>query len=667
MKKKVLILSCTALFAVGTMAYVSIGNTHFTAHSYLIKGDNETHDFTLSSSKQPVIDGSGNGTLIYNDSCTVNYTKASLENGYHVVLANGGTIDKGESRGLQTITVTFTGKLRVRSSYASDDTNYVYELTSGVSKSLHGNYFVIESLQDDTKITSINVTYSCNESESAAKTYSGKDFFNGNSWYTMISSNKTEDGTPIGSSLINSNGEVEFYHTSEGESNFGHIDIFQGSDNLYLYNTIATGGIYKSFKDYQDEFKTFDNSIFHYDFDFKTTSAVSFMIGGAVKAKNVPGCVEKDGNYLATYLNIGSHGTMSITQGSTGTGSGSIAKIVGSHTGQQFYTDGTTSNHLKIELSRHIGDFNDASTDYLVLRATLNDVAAVFYGTPNSYNYSSLEGNYVLQSRLSDNTQYGPYFSAYLPQPESGSNTIKISDFSWGREVDAATGLSHEKVVYALINGDTYTDSISTVAKKNYESSKTLKAYRDTRSGISPQLYKDAYFRFDMKNVLKNAKYASNIENNSNAMVHIRLSVSNGSSIAEFSNQGWDVRAYDYTKQTYTEDGSDNDWLKKITWANAKIDPSKSTDESYWYIGRNQETVISGYTVNYAEDFYEVEIIVPFLNLKNFINPDSYYMTLCIDSNNNENGFYPEFCAQNYSASSSDPKEIHIPRIFVTY
>lgn len=648
---RLFLVSATTLGCVGAITAVK---SNYSSILNGTKGENISHSFLLNNSLTPTIN-EGIGTLNYNESCVVNYTNAKNETGYHVVLDEGGTITKGESRGLQSINVVFTGKLRIITSFESGKSNYVYNLQSGTTQTIKGNYFVLEALEDDTKITSVNVNYSCEVSESASKSYSGKEFFDGNSWYTLQSSSTTEEGTQIGSSLINSKGEVEFNVDSEGTNNFGHIDLFNGSDNLYLYNTKANVGIYKNITEHQEEYATFDNCVFTYEFSYITNSTLSFMIGGAVKAKNIPGNKTGEGAYLATYVNITSHGSVTITQGSTDAKYGSDKSIlsVGEY---EHYVDGATENKIKFEIVRHVTDFNDATTDKLQLRIYLNGKHVTLYGMANEgrYNYSSMGGDYCFAERLSANTQYGPYFSTYMKTPSTGTSTLRITDFKWYREVDASDSVKdYSKPLVGDINGNTY--NTTTSHDDNYSTAETIKSFRDERVSTSKKI-SDSLFRFDMTNVLADTRYSANVENNADAKLHILLSVNNGSSLGQvdLSTLVMHIRAYNYSAYNYSETTED-DWLTKITWT------LRGATNTYGGLGHDQMIQISSYELKYDYSYYQFEIVLNYVDVKSYINPTNKYLTLCLDTFNND--FRPEFVSLSNTSGGTKSKE----RIFVTY
>ena len=121
-------------------------------------------EMKLTDSDTPTIEGE-NATLQLNQNVTIKYTDVTLEDGYHAVLNQGGTIYKVEpTYGLTTITAVFEGSLRFECGYDSDyetsEVVHMTTLTSDTAALVNGNYWKITALED-TKITSLSVVYSC--------------------------------------------------------------------------------------------------------------------------------------------------------------------------------------------------------------------------------------------------------------------------------------------------------------------------------------------------------------------------------------------------------------------------------------------------------------------------------------------------------------------------
>lgn len=156
------IISATTL---GAVAFNFSDNIAFNARA------TENTEITLDSTEKPEIDNDGNGTLTYskNNYATFSYTGASEYEGGHVILQNGGTLEKMQvSRDLKSITASFAGSLQIECDWENPFSNehIVGNLVSGEPFSIVGNYWKITAL-DLTSIDSISLTYGC-ENESVA-------------------------------------------------------------------------------------------------------------------------------------------------------------------------------------------------------------------------------------------------------------------------------------------------------------------------------------------------------------------------------------------------------------------------------------------------------------------------------------------------------------------
>lgn len=608
---------------------------------------------TLNNTNRPTI-VDGNATNQLSEYTTVEYVNVADYAAGHVELLEGGYIQKVDSANtLDSITATFTGSLKVFSSYEAGRVNYEYILTSGIAQSLKGNYFKVVALED-TQIDKLNVSYGCEEA-SKVLMYNGQDFFSGDNWYTATSGNMTEDGTQIGSA-IEDNGTLRFHRQGTGDEtpdNIGHIALFQASDHLSVYNTNATGGIYNPTNSYLNEFNMMSGVRYTYEFDMLFKHSFTMMIGGAVKARLGNGTIKTDsstsGQTLATYININFPNKYAkLTQGGTQAASRTLSEGIVSPN-NSFTLSNANANKIQLVFIRENTDTSSGTKDKLILQLYVNGKHVVFVddgvdGT-NSTNCTVNEnGDYVFLRRLWDNTQYGPYFGIYPNNPTKPTedNDVIISSMNWYRD-EKATGS-----MYQSLKATTYVDSGSGNQTKNFSDREYVRACRPS-SGV----IRDAHLKWDASNIVNLINEQEESERSafeSSLRVTFRFK---STSLITTWNSSIKLQIGYIKLGSYL---SDVDWDETAqTWTNR-------TDGIKW--ANMQQSVISDYIYDTKTGLLEVSFnyttIKPYIDLENVdVGGENEHLatnlfTLYISSNDRTN-FSLEFHSVNATNAMDRP------------
>lgn len=163
-KTRILILSSFVVLGATLAMEISLSKNG----SLFFLSTAEAKVVTLNKTETPTIfDGVG---ILEEEFATYHYTGASSAEGYHVALSTGGTIFKDEAtKGLTSVTATFTGALELHCGYGADyetqEVEYIADLTSETSLPVSGNYWKIVATED-TNIESITLNYSCDTESS---------------------------------------------------------------------------------------------------------------------------------------------------------------------------------------------------------------------------------------------------------------------------------------------------------------------------------------------------------------------------------------------------------------------------------------------------------------------------------------------------------------------
>lgn len=658
MNKKVFYASIfVALATMGTIALQSVG-TNF----MLAKGvDNTPQTYIqLNHTNAPII-SRGDATATVGETgktADLFYSNVIESSAGHIKLLPGGYLEKVDSaKSLDSITVTFSattdGRLLLYTGY-DDIEDYFYELESGVAQSLDGNYFKLVARDGVIDISTLDLSYGCATDQTSNLIYGGTDFFDGNNWYTCTSTGRTETGTQLGNSVLD-NGEIRIHRSASGSNNItGHIAVFKATDNLYVYNTNASGGIYKKITDYEDEFKSFLDVEHFYTFNTKCKHSFAFLVGGAVQAKLTPyNGTTGQGAFLATYIYFDyENDVVEMIQGATAAAYATVGKYKGDAT---FYEDGVTENVITIGLTR-INDPTDlsAENDKLIIEVFVNGEHIDFTdrgtGSTGAYCKVDSDGNFVLEQRLYFTSQYGPYFGVYPTTPTDAVDDteydVRISSFKWFKEHETETK------VYGVLISDTYIDSGSGKQSTNYCNSEHLMGRR--LSGSSPGVYRDSYMKWNMADIWNDYSSRTNAEK-SVAKLHILLHLTGtggtGEPTAEYNPVEGDVGFYMLRCQTYP---TQIDWDETtLTWSNR---PSGMANGNF--IKRN-----TWMSFEYSEDNLTLEVIVDFstTEITNYVDTTTSenLTTIMID------GCVSDFALKYYSAEASDP--LLRPTMYLTY
>lgn len=497
MKKKLLLTGAlAAILAIGVVTTVSIVNDSYDMVSSL---NNTTQTYIiLDNTNQPTI-MSGKATQTIGVT-TIEYFGVTDYADGHVTLNEGGQIRKSDaSNSLSSITVTFSsGALRVFSSFEEDRINYVYDLVSATPQPIRGNYFKIVA-REDTNIESIDVEYGCEDTQKTT-TYEGKDFFDGNNWYTAEQSGTTEAGTPIGDRMINSDGHLVFHRDTSDKSNqtLSHIKLFQTTDDFYMYNTNQNAGMYKPFKNDMAQFNLYNGVQYNYRFKIKCLHSFHLMVGGAVQAWLEPGdgSGSNAGRYLATYVRFDYSQVVKITQGSTDSNYRSKDAIQAPATSLFKFND--TFNDVMFSFIRTNDPVNPTkANDKLIMKVYINGTHLVFANSGSNTKVTVNDsGDYVFTERLFDTTNYGPYFGVQSVSSDSSYDVI-ISDFSWDRYENPSS------TTYARLDANTYVTSNGGQGNTNFNGQQTAKGYRYGSYNY------DDHLRWDMADII--ADYTAKI------------------------------------------------------------------------------------------------------------------------------------------------------------
>lgn len=184
-KKSAILLFSALAISAGALFAMDSSNI-FEKFAY---ADANSYSINLNSTNQPVISDS-TGTLEYSAFATLNYTEASLAEGYHVVLGKGGTIYKTElAKGLSDVRIIFDGDLVFATYTDVDSYPEEYFITSGTTYTIGGNYFTIRALST-TRITSISLNYSCSTSDDTIESFQEKK--DGSTWLGYYTSTRND-------------------------------------------------------------------------------------------------------------------------------------------------------------------------------------------------------------------------------------------------------------------------------------------------------------------------------------------------------------------------------------------------------------------------------------------------------------------------------------------
>jgi hypothetical protein len=208
MKNKKLILLTVSTFA-GLFAFSFSTN----AVAFLTVAEETDTTLTLDSSNKPVAGDDGH-SLVLADYLTLNYTGASLADGHHVVLEQGGTIKRNEaSKDLKYINATFTGDLEITTYYTEGEPVMRFNLTSGTTHEIVGNYWTIQAMEESV-LTNVTFTFGCEfdaiAPSSETATITG---------LTNVTQVKERDGAT--------------YYVLEGNSNLA--DGLLNKENIYIF------------------------------------------------------------------------------------------------------------------------------------------------------------------------------------------------------------------------------------------------------------------------------------------------------------------------------------------------------------------------------------------------------------------------------------------------
>lgn len=161
MKKEKALLSIVTTFTVLTLMATVMTNKEVSSLSpSMISAANK--ELVLNHSNAPEInDGVG---ILHISSATFTYTNASASSEGHVVLAKDGTITKDISKGLLSVVSTFSGSLTLKTGFNEDDYCFSYDLSSGITQEIRGNYLKFVALSS-SDIQNITLSYNCRDEE----------------------------------------------------------------------------------------------------------------------------------------------------------------------------------------------------------------------------------------------------------------------------------------------------------------------------------------------------------------------------------------------------------------------------------------------------------------------------------------------------------------------
>ena len=171
--KKIFVFGLTSLaLCLGVVSLSSLINSnpfHALGDDFDIE---RTYDLTNTPSEANETYSSFNHT--YEEYVTLRYENAKRADYAHIELGLNGSISKvginNQSNNLKVINVTYTGDIRVETSYDGDFDNGAYlsvKPSSGVDLLVSGNYYRIIGLNSSNIITSFTITYGCKEGASA--------------------------------------------------------------------------------------------------------------------------------------------------------------------------------------------------------------------------------------------------------------------------------------------------------------------------------------------------------------------------------------------------------------------------------------------------------------------------------------------------------------------
>lgn len=158
--KKGLFFSCGSVLLVGISLFTFV---HPKILGLVAIQDSDLTTIVLNETNKPTENGGQHTLVLPRYDTTLNYTGASLEDGYHVVLSTSGTIERTavKSFDLQKIKANFTGTLQITTYFEIDgDPVMRFNLENDVTHDLVGNYWVLTALEE-SKITSFSLGFDC--------------------------------------------------------------------------------------------------------------------------------------------------------------------------------------------------------------------------------------------------------------------------------------------------------------------------------------------------------------------------------------------------------------------------------------------------------------------------------------------------------------------------
>ena len=257
--KRPTLISLSLFAVISFSAIVSVANlpSGFRFFTNIIADDNPT-TITLDNEHKPVIDGE-NASFEWNQYTTLTYKNVTAYDDGHIELLPGGSILKDNesednvSNGLQSITATFAGDLRIQTSYQEGGIDYVYTLTSGAEKQIEGNYFKILTY-DGAKIDNLELSFGC---VSSAFVDGGNEYkeqldsfvivnpvAGGTETMSINSFNFTFEGDGLTANVVDVDEHPELYiMMEEGKSKTISSSNTLDFSNLDQYNqVVVTGG-----------------------------------------------------------------------------------------------------------------------------------------------------------------------------------------------------------------------------------------------------------------------------------------------------------------------------------------------------------------------------------------------------------------------------------------